>query len=171
MSKLHPKAIYLFWWQYFWIFLIAFGILGIIFSPIFLIELIAKAGLSNFVISYFIAIFLVSFILSGIWSRLFYNSYSFEVSGKSLNVKWGVIWKHSSTIPYSRIQNIDVHRGVMARILGLSVVWVQTAGSSIAFGRYGALRFAEGIIPGLGVKEAEKLRKQLLNKIKGRQGL
>lgn len=82
-----------------------------------------------------------------------------------------MIGKHSVTIPYQRIQNIDVNRGIMARLLGISEVWVQTAGFSAAITKFGAMRFSEGMVPGLGVKEAEKLRALLLKKTKGRQGL
>jgi membrane protein YdbS with pleckstrin-like domain len=168
MAKPNPKSFYLFWWSYFWSLIAIFVFIGI-FLVAFSINLVDSVDALIFTYVY-IAIF-ASFVLGGIWGRLMYNSYSFEVSKKSLNITWGVIRKHSATIPYSRIQNIDINRGIMSRILNLSDVWVQTAGLSTARGMYGALRFSEGIIPGLTAKEAEKLRSLLLNKIKGRQGL
>ncbi|MBI3190177.1 PH domain-containing protein [archaeon] len=168
MNRPHPRSFYLFWWSYFWSFILIFAFVGI-FLVAFSLNFIDAAD--SFIFTYAgIAIF-ISFVLSGVWGKLMYNSYSFETSRKSLNVKWGVMRKHSATIPYSRIQNIDINRGIMARILNLSDVWVQTAGISTGRGLYGALRFSEGIIPGLNTKEAEKLRSSLLNKIKGRQGL
>ena len=166
MPKLHPRAFYLFWWKYFWWVLLVFAGLGL-----FLLFLPSGLGLLNLLLGYVLFVLIFSLIASGIWAKLFYNSYSFEVSRQSLNVKWGVVIKHSSTIPYQRIQNIDVNRGIMARILGLSEVWVQTAGSSTGFGSFGSLRSTEGMIPGLAVKDAEKLRASILKKIKGRQGL
>jgi len=64
---------------------------------------------------------------------------------------------------------VDIYRGVLARLLGLSDVHIQTAGYSMprrsGFG-------SEGRLPGLGVAVAEKLRDELIDKIKtNRQGL
>lgn len=128
-------------------------------------------GFVNFFITYLLVVLIASLIVSGLWAKLLYNSYSFEMAKTSLNVKWGVIRKHSATIPYQRIQNIDINRGIMARLLGLSEVWIQTAGFSVGVTRFGAMRLSEGIIPGLDANDAEKLRKALLGKIKGRRAL
>lgn len=162
MPGLQPRAFYLFWWTYFWIFAAIFAFLGF-FTGIFLL------AFTGFPIAiYAVFVLFMSLLLSGLWAKLMYNSYFFEMSSASLNVKWGVLRKHSATIPYQRIQNIDVNRGIMARLLGLSEVWIQTAGFSAAMTRFGAMRFAEGIIPGLEPKEAEKLRASLLKKTRGR---
>ncbi len=167
MPKLHPRAFYLFWWKFFWSFLIFFVVLAFFVSG-FLLGL----GFSlSIILAYAIILLILAVISSGMWAKLFYSSYSFEIARRSLNVKWGIVWKHSAAIPYQRIQNIDVNRGVVARILGLSEVWVQTAGSSSAFSNFGSLRFSEGIIPGLGIKDAEKLRADLLKHIKGGPGV
>src|SRR3989338_4497553 len=167
MTKLHPKAVYLFWWSYFWIFLFTFAFLGF-FIGIGLLAL--TQNWSSLFLFTSIVLFL-SIALSALWAKLMYNSYSFEAAKTSLNIRWGVLRKHSATIPYQRIQNIDVNRGIMARLLGISEVWIQTAGFSAALSKFGAMRFSEGMIPGLDVKEAEKLRALLLKKTKGRQGL
>ncbi|MBS3053706.1 MAG: PH domain-containing protein [Candidatus Aenigmarchaeota archaeon] len=167
MTKLHPKAVYLFWWSYFWIFLFTFAFLGF-FVGIWILA-ITESLSSLFWCG--IIILVLSGVLSALWAKLMYNSYSFETTKTALNIKWGVLRKHSATIPYQRIQNIDVNRGIMARLLGISEVWIQTAGFSAALSKFGAMRFSEGMVPGLDVKEAEKLRALLLKKTKGRQGL
>ena len=167
MPRLHPKAFYLFWWKYFWTFLIIFSVLGLFLSIVYIFLFLAIPSL--IVITALVLI--CSLMASAGWARLFNNSYFFEVERQSLNIKWGVIIKHSVTIPYKRIQNIDVNRGIMARILGLSEVWIQTAGFSMGISTFGSLRFSEGIIPGLEIKEAEKLRSAILKKIKGRSGV
>ena len=41
-----------------------------------------------------------------------------------------MIWKRYVTIPYDRIQNVDIYRGVLARLLGLSDLNIQTAGTT-----------------------------------------
>ncbi len=169
MAQLHPKAFYLLWWSVFWGFLVAFAFIGFFLSFVFIESF--KGGILNFFVMYALAVLIVSLVVSSIWGKLLYKSYSYEMSKTSLNVKWGVVRKHSATIPYQRIQNIDINRGIMARILGLSEVWIQTAGFSAGLNQFGALRFSEGIIPGLDIKEAEKMRSSLLKKIKGKRGL
>jgi uncharacterized membrane protein YdbT with pleckstrin-like domain len=76
------------------------------------------------------------------------------------------------SIPYERVQNVDIKRGILARILGFSVLDVQTAGYS---GGYGNGRMLpEGRIPALSVVDAEKYREFVLGKISGKgknQGL
>ena len=62
------------------------------------------------------------------------------------------------TIPYNRIQNVDIYRGVMARLLGLSCFWVQTSGIR------GMMR-GEGLLPGLDKNVAEQLRTELIKRI------
>jgi membrane protein YdbS with pleckstrin-like domain len=99
-----------------------------------------------------------------IWSRLYYNSYKFEISKKGLKIEKGVIWKHYITIPYDRIQNVDILRGAFDRLLGLSDLQVQTAGYSGAVLTEGRL---QGLLPG----DAEKLRDELVDKIGKNQGL
>ncbi len=71
----------------------------------------------------------------------------------------GVIWKRYVTIPYDRIQNVDIYRGVIARLLGLSDLNIQTAGATFGSGRSA---FSEGRLLGLSRDIAEKLRDELI---------
>jgi len=86
-----------------------------------------------------------------------------------MKIEKGVIWKKYISIPYERIQNVDIYRGILARILGLSDLHIQTAGYS-AYGKHGM--GSEGRFPGLDTRTAEQLREQLVKRAKGtRQGL
>jgi hypothetical protein len=108
-------------------------------------------------------LFIVALIF--VWAKLFYKSFRFELAMKGLKVEKGVVWKRYVIIPYERIQNIDIYRGLFERLLGLSDIHVQTAGYSA-----GAF-LTEGRIPGLSPKDAEKLRDDLVDKIGKGQGL
>jgi len=102
-------------------------------------------------------------ILLYVWARWTYFFYRYELSENGLKIEKGVIWKRYVTIPYDRIQNVDIRRGVWARILGLSDVQVQTAGGGGPYGTYGV--FAEGRLPGLAQGEAERLRGELVDRV------
>lgn len=92
-----------------------------------------------------------------IWAKLTYHFYRYELRQDGFRKELGVISKKYVTIPYDRIQNVDIHRSILARILGLSDLRVQTAGSSGAAG-------AESRLPGLSREVAEQLRDELVRR-------
>lgn len=63
-------------------------------------------------------------------------------------------------IPYGKIQNVDVVRGILARLFNLADIRIQTAGQSNPY------TVAEGHLPGLSRDEAEKLRDELIKREK-----
>ena len=69
----------------------------------------------------------------------------------------GIIYKKYVSIPYDRIQNVDIHRSLLARILGLSSLRIHTAG-------VGGMASAEGNLPGVSTEVAEQLREELLSR-------
>ena len=77
----------------------------------------------------------------------------------------GVINKKYVSIPYSRIQNVDINRGLLERMFGLSTLKIQTAGAS-ATTSLGS-RGAEGVLPGLSQEVAEQLRGELIARSHG----
>jgi membrane protein YdbS with pleckstrin-like domain len=111
-------------------------------------------------------LFLIVLILfiQFLWAKLFYNSFKFELAQKGLKIEKGVVWKRYVTIPYEKIQNVDIYRGPFERLLSLSEIHVQTAGFS---GTY----LSEGRIPGLNPAKAEDLREELVAKIGRKENL
>ena len=96
-------------------------------------------------------------IIAYIWARLSYRFYKYEVGDKGFRKESGVIWKRYVTIPYDRIQNVDIYRGVIARLLGLSDLQIHTAGM-------GGIATGEGRLPGLSKEEAERMRDELIDR-------
>lgn len=101
-------------------------------------------------------------ILTEIYVRMAYNRWFYEFTEDGLRLERGVIWKRYSNVPYERIQNVDIHRGVIARMMGFSSLVIQTAG-------YSAQPYAEGYIPALDMHEAERLREFVLKRISKRR--
>ncbi len=111
-------------------------------------------------------------ILVEVYARLSYRFWSYEFTDSQLRIERGIIWKRYSNIPYERIQNVDITRGIIARICGFSSVNIQTAGFSSPATNHSGL-MAEGHIPAVPVDEAEKIREFVMKKItrKGDRGL
>ena len=110
-------------------------------------------------------------VIGEVYTRMAYNRWLYELSKDSLKLERGIIWKKYSNIPYQRVQNVDIHRGVIARMLGFSTVDIQTAGMHMSYGRYGGRARSEGHIPAVSIKEAEDMREFLMKKIGKRHGV
>jgi membrane protein YdbS with pleckstrin-like domain len=124
-----------------------------------------SAGLVSFIL--FVILFLI-LLGSYFWAYLSYINYKYELTEEGITKEYGVIYKKNVTIPYERIQNININRGIVARLLGLSDLHIFTAGTA-SFG--GINLSAEGRLPGLAQKDAEDLRKVLLHMSKNNKGI
>lgn len=185
MQKLHPRAVWIFFFRFLFtefLLVLAFGfpiivaIIGNIaeknkkLPPA--IRLNSWEIINNSLIDLLIWIILVFvglLIFDYIWARLSYYFYRYQLTEHSFRSEHGVIWKRYVSIPYERIQNVDIYRGIIARILGLSDIHIQTAGFSTG----GKGVWSEGRLPGLDVKKAEEMREELIRRVKGikEQGL
>lgn len=159
MEKLHKRAVWILFASYlpvlFPLLFLTFYISSAIFSGVFsgVNPLHAAPVVIAAVVLYVIFCF--------IWAKLAYRFWRYELTENSLKIEKGVIIKKYISIPYDRIQNIDIYRGVLARILGLSDLQIQTAGYSGGYSRGGGMR-SEGRLPGLAIEVAESLRDRLV---------
>lgn len=62
--------------------------------------------------------------------RYLTTRYGFE--GDAFVISSGLVWKQSRTIPLARIQNVNVQRNVLHRLLGVSQIDIQTASGQAA---------------------------------------
>ena len=165
MKQLDPKAVWLFFissvLRLFWL-LILFSIVGSVTLIDYLSKNLNKTGEISFTFLNWLWIIIPIFlIICFILAKLTYHYYRYEMSELVFKKEHGIIWKKYVSIPYDRIQNVDIYRGVLARLLGLSDLQIQTAGG-ITAGSYGA--FSEGRLMGVSKEEAEKLRDELIQK-------
>lgn len=162
MKQLHPRAVWLFFISALLRSLVILIILGI---QMFMVLLSSKGGINiNKYIIWYILFVLFMIILMFIWAKLSYRFYKYELKDNGFSKEQGVIWKKYVTIPYDRIQNVDIYRGVWARILGLSDLNIQTAGAAVQMSRAGMLGGSEGRLLGLSKEDAEKLRDELVSR-------
>lgn len=167
MQQLHPRAVWLFFIQFLFVLLAPVFFFLIFFGryPIAL-SLVEGAGFPWGLVILGIILYIVFCYL---WAKLSYRFWRYQITEDAVKIEKGVIWKKYVSIPYERIQNVDIHRGLLARILGLSDLHIQTAGYS-GYGRHGM--GMEGRFPGLDIQTAEQLRDELIRRAKGtKQGL
>ncbi len=148
LQQLDPKAIWVFFFKWLLIFFIIIWMLGFRILVAFFEWFLWLAVLAT----------LLAVVLAYIWARLTYYFYHYELTEEGFRKDFGVVIKKYTTIPYERIQNINIHRNVLDRILGLSSLKIFTAGTG-GQGQSGA----EGFLPGLSKDTAEELRNQLIH--------
>lgn len=171
MKQLDPKAVWLFF----------FGFVLRSFVPIIFLSIWGSAFLSDFgenldnldrgadfsfaFLNWLWVIIPVFLVLCFVWAKLTYHYYRYELTEAGFRKELGVVYKKYVTIPYDRIQNVDIYRGILARVLGLSDLNIQTAGMSATVGGYGVSGGgSEGRLPALSREVAEQLRDELIQR-------
>ncbi|OHA62520.1 MAG: hypothetical protein A2556_00560 [Candidatus Vogelbacteria bacterium RIFOXYD2_FULL_44_9] len=113
----------------------------------------------NFSIVGVVLIFIA--ILIWIYSWLSYYCYSFILRESTIVINWGVIFKNSHTIDFNRIQNIDLTRGPVMMLFGLSSVAIWTSSpEQLHVSQNGSVSIPDGKLY-LAVEEAEWLRNHM----------
>lgn len=77
-----------------------------------------------------------------VWVELRYRSYTYYMADTEMIIRRGVLRIERTAIPFEKVQNVNVSRSILERILGLATVKIETAGTNPGE--------AEGIIPGMG---------------------
>jgi len=92
---------------------------------------------------------------SGIISILGFSKKGFLVREKDVSYQKGLITYKLTTVPFNRIQHVEVNQGILAKLFHLSAVKIYTAGGTSS----------DLSIPGLPVEDAQKLKAFLSEKI------
>ncbi len=85
------------------------------------------------------------------WTALVWRAWRFEVGAIALHLRHGVMTRRASTIPYQRVQHIDLEAGPIERRLHLTTLVLRTASAS-----------SDSTVPGIDASEAEMVRQRIL---------
>jgi uncharacterized membrane protein YdbT with pleckstrin-like domain len=169
-GKAHPniKKVWTIKWTIGFVFLFIFLLLII---GIGFLDFILGSGIIGIIFYYFIIPLILGFLVAYGWANLYWKYYKFEVGPEKITITRGVIGKRVANIPYERVQNVNIFRGVLDRIFGLYSVQIETAGGFgiIGTGGYGSRMTSEGEIQGL--TNPEPIADYILAKSKGRETL
>ena len=80
-----------------------------------------------------------------------YRNWRYQVAEDALELRHGILRRVHSAIPYFRVQHIDVTRGPVERLVGLSRLVIHTASAG-----------TDATIPGIAAADAEGLRRRIL---------
>jgi membrane protein YdbS with pleckstrin-like domain len=85
--------------------------------------------------------------------RLEWERWSFEIGRNELNIGHGILTRHRSSVPYYRLQHVDITSGPIERALGVSKLVVRTAAAS-----------TDAVLPGIPTDQANELRDVILTR-------
>jgi len=77
-----------------------------------------------------------------------YLRFSYRITPKQIVIQKGVLRRQNRSIPIERIQNIQIEQNLVARLIGLAKVTIETAGSSAT----------EGALEYVGLSSAREIR-------------
>lgn len=164
MQQLDRRAIWVFFIQSFSATIATIVLFGFI---VFGVAIGEASRDSQLAISFLLgctAILILICIISYIWAYISYQHYSYELTAEAIRIEHGIIWKQSTFIPYERIQNVDIHRGMLERIFRIANLQIQTV--SYSHGN-SYTPWSEGHLPGLNSATARQLRQELVLLAKG----
>lgn len=90
------------------------------------------------------------FLLMG-YEYIYWRNFEYHIEEDGLKMLSGVITKNDRDIPMKRIQNVDVNRNILQRVIGIAKVDVETAGGSKT----------EASLKYLTYEDAKKMQKQV----------
>lgn len=104
------------------------------------------------------ALLLLAIIAVGLF--LYWTHFEFRVGDSEIRIDKGVFSRVHRSIPFDRIQDVDIRQGPVARLLGLAKVKFETGGGSGQPGQ------EEGVLAAVTLERAEELRRL----VRGRRG-
>lgn len=111
-----------------------------------------------------VGISLVIFLICRWWAPKYWEEYAFEVRDDEVVVSKGVLFTRRTSIPFARIQNINVIQGPIMRRYELQSISIETAGSPVAQGGFGIQ--GEGHLAGLPDEFAQHAADELMDLVK-----
>ncbi|MEL7535011.1 MAG: PH domain-containing protein, partial [Bacteroidota bacterium] len=86
-----------------------------------------------------------------------YHRKAYSLRAHDLSYRSGWLWHKITTVPFSRVQHVEVDQGPIERAVGLSTLKVFTAGGSSS----------DLSVPGLSPERAKEMKTFILQKITG----
>lgn len=128
---------------------------------VFAISSIEVAIMFYICLGFFIGVSILVLAMGIWWINRYYESFQFEMLEEGILICEGVITKNERHIPYGRIQNLNIVRGIIQRQFGIATLLIETAGSSAV--AKSPHMTAEGQIP--GIRDPNALVQQILPKL------
>ncbi len=92
---------------------------------------------------------------------IYWTRFEFRVGEDEIRIDSGIFSRTHRSIPFDRVQDVDITQGLLARLLGMAQVKFETGGSAAGGGD-------EGVLAAIPLERAEQLRLQVRSRRSGR---
>lgn len=110
---------------------------------------------AGFLLTTFVAVLVVTYVLRIISSLLWRANYSFNFLPDYIVTKQGIIAKKENHLPYRAVQDVTVSQGIVERMLGIATVRIENAAAAQAAGRN--VVSSAVLIPGQPLAQANEI--------------
>jgi len=111
-----------------------------------------------------LGLFLLFIAIAFITATLKYWNYHFYMDENALRIRYGILSRFETSIPYRQIQDVDIKQTMTQRMMGVARIAILTAGHNDAERKEDGQDFSEGALPVLEKNRAEKIRDILLQR-------
>ena len=87
---------------------------------------IASLFVGPFALLWFAGCFI--FLPTAVFHAIRYFTLTYRIGNGELVIRSGVLFRRERRIPFDRVQEVEVHQGILHRLLGLAKVDLSTAG-------------------------------------------
>ncbi len=142
--------------KYIWILYIRYMIWTAVLIPVaWIFPVILKEKTPDFLIWALVGLLVIIMIASMVVTKIGFRYRGYLIREKDIAYKRGLIRYKLTSIPFNRIQHVELNQGVLAKRMGLATIKVYTAGSS-----------SDDLeIPGLPIETAGQIREFLTGNI------
>jgi putative membrane protein len=91
------------------------------------------------------------FLVTLAYQLVYYQRFEYELTEDTLDIASGVVSRRNREIPVRRVQNVDISRNVVHRLLGIAQIDLETAGGSST----------EGSLKYVSFEEAKRLQSEI----------
>lgn len=107
----------------------------------------------------FMLVWMIVIIIVLLYIPAFFMTLEYSIGNDAIYLWKGVFWKRQTTVPYTKITNIDLTQGPLERIYKISKVHIQTAGAS-------GQQNPNAELVMLGIRDAETIKNNIMDSVK-----
>ncbi len=96
----------------------------------------------------------VLLVAVAVGTLIYWRRFTFRVGPDEIRIDSGIVSRTHRSIPFDRVQDVDIEQGPISRLLGLAKVKFQTGASA-------GPNKDEGVLPGIALARAEALRQHV----------
>lgn len=103
---------------------------------------------SDFNLLYVVGLAIVATLVAGFFRWLAWRRFTYQLTDDAVVIESGLLSRNRRTIPFDRVQDVDIEQQLLARIFGLAKVSLETGGAGKD----------EGALDSVSLAEAQRLR-------------